>query len=461
MSRNRRRNRNSSRALESRHDGILDSGSGRGTGRDRLLAQRPAVSGRSSRELRQWYLALGVLRNVVDAPAEDSTRNWIEIRTNRDQDLNIARLIANRLEALDLRGRLTELCRQKRIYRNGALLYTGIEANAVQHVAQLGEAIPLDSLRRVSFLNVLGGDQFTVQRGSQDPLSAQYQVPEFLITGRPVHAGRVHWLVNSWFWDELRGVSVVETVLDAVAAQDTALWSLTAAIYELSAKVFRSSKVRAASPDQLAEFLAGMRFSLSSQSTVALEEEESLERIAGAGGALPLKDILDFFFESLASAAQIPKSRLMGNSQGVITAGQYDLKGYYDTISREQENAYRPIINDMIRLIVHEREGEVFRALHGNVADLDWEFDFLPLVTEDPGERSQTDLRNAQADQLYVQSGVLGPQEIRAKRFGELEEFSNAPTDITDFDFSEPAELNFAETADGQTRKYPADSMGA
>jgi len=384
----------------------------------------------SASEARQWYLSNGFIQNIVDGPAEDAMREWITIRTNRDEDnadagtegLAISRMIDNRLTELGAREKITSLVKFSRLYPEGGFLFFGVEGTKPQTDELLKEKIPADVLR-LAYLNVISSEYVSIFDESLDPLSSLYHQKRFGIRGVDVHPDRMAWMVHSYIPEERRGISVVETVMDAILAQDTSLWSVNHLVFEMSAKIFKSPKVDSLPPDKLAEFVAKMKATMSTHSAVALTSEEEYNRLQ-TGQLTGMKELFDYIFENLAGLARMPKSRLMGQSQGVITAGQFDLVSYYDTIAKFQELEVRPVLEKIIDLVVRERNGDIYRALNGAVDSLDWEFEFNPLWRIGPVEQADIELKEAQRDQIYVTATVLSPDEIRQQRFADLEEFA-------------------------------------
>ena len=423
--------------LAIRLDGLSQSEMGMGGMRDKLDKITPYSSGLSFSDSQNWYLSNGYIQNIVDIPAEDATREWIEIKTNRD-DLGISRLIQNRFVELDFQRKLKELIRYSRMYSLGGFLYYGIDSSIPQTDIILEQAMP-ESINRIDYINVFG-PQFvniipnTAAGDNVNPLSINYHRPDLSINSVKVHPSRYHWLILSYLTEKNTGVSVIQTVLDAVKAQGIALWSISSILSELSIKVFKSPSVNTEDPAKLFELISLIRQAISTQGVFAAGEGESLERL---NGVIPgIKESLDFILENMSGLSKIPKSRLSGQSQGTLTGGQYDLVSYYDSIAKFQEIELRPIIERCISLIVRETSGKVYSALGGNTKELDWEFEFENLCKISEIESSDVNLKKAQADKIYVETGVLAPAEVRKNRFDDLEEFGDVKSE--DLDFASP-----------------------
>lgn len=405
-------------AATQRNDSMIHAASGRGTSSDKLSGLRPNPRGTTFPDARRWYYSNGFIQTIVDAPAEDATREWIEIETNLDKDYNISRMIENRIEELKLQEKLLKLIRYSRMYNEGGYFYYGVKSTVPQWREVLAEQLPAE-IMKLDYINVFGPDQASFRTGYTSPLSKYYHAMKYTIGGYDIHESRMSHMINNFIEEEVRGVSVIDTILDAIFAQDTSLWSVTSLIFEMSVWVFKSPLVEDMKGAELYEFLAKMRAAISTQSCFAMGEQEDIKRIVESSPT-GLKDILDFIFENLAGLSKIPKSRLMGQAQGVITSGMFDLRAYYDNVAKFQENQCRPIIEKIIGIVVNETEGEIYKTLGSKAKELDWSFKFKPLYKLTPTEIADVELKQAQRDQIYITTGVLTPIEVRDDRFGDL-----------------------------------------
>ena len=443
MSKNKAHTPNPKTPLNARYDSMIGLSTGRGTSRDKLERLNPNAKSFTATAVRDWYLSNGFIENIVDGPAEDAVREWITIKTNRDNDdpetgllgLGINRLIMNRFDELKLRDKIFNLIRFSRMYAEGGFLYCGVLADKPQTRAEL--ITPMPSIKKIDFVNVFGPDYVSIMNSYISPLSRNYNLRRYYISGYEVHNSRLWHFTRKYLDEEKRGISVVASILDPIKAQDTALWSVSTLVYEMAVWVFKSPDMKSMSPEKLAETLANMKAIMSTQSCMGIAEDEELLRISGSeAGKGFFKEIFDFIMENLAGMGQMPKSRLMGQSQGVITSGQFDLRGYYEGVEKMQEKDVRPGLDWLTGLVINEQGGEIYDLLKGDTSKLDWEIEFNPLWSEDPKEKADRELKEAQRDQIYITSGVLEPTEVRQMRFSDLEEFST--WEERPLDFSSP-----------------------
>jgi phage-related protein (TIGR01555 family) len=422
-------------------DSFVHETSGKGVaGKDSLVDYRPNPIIIQNSLARDWYDSNGFIQNIIDAPAEDATKEWIRIKTNRDTDdkesglkgLDVSRKIMNRLEELDLQSKLKDLIIYQRLFYNGGLLFYGVDADVPQTHELLQNPLP-NEIRKLVFINCIQSDYASFQYISTDPLSLLYHSIKYNINGRPIHPSRISWLVNSFDRTSLRGKSMLEKILEGIFAQDTALWSVTSLIKELSVKIFKTDQLDNLPEDEKFKFLFLMNHALNTQKSVLLGSNESFDRIGNPGlQGTSLRDMLDFIWETIAGLARMPKSKILGQAQGTITAGQYDLVSYYESIHKFQELQIRPIIDKVIYLIIRETEGQIYKDLDSKPESLDWSFEFEPIWRMSPKEEEEIKLSRSTRHQIDITNGVLDPTEARKESYPELEDFEAAPEDPSD-----------------------------
>ena len=120
-------------------------------------------------------------------------------------------------------------------------------------------------------------------------------------------------------------------------------------------------------------------------------------------GGLP--EMVRTFLQVAAGAADIPVTRLLGQSpSGLSATGESDVRNYYDMIAARQELDLRPQLERLDRLILRS-EGIEPGALS---------FAFRPLWQMDEPAKAALALSRAQATQIYAGLG-LWPAEVTAK----------------------------------------------
>lgn len=104
----------------------------------------------------------------------------------------------------------------------------------------------------------------------------------------------------------------------------------------------------------------------------------------------------------------------MGRSPaGLNATGDADLTSFYNSVARDQENELKPRLLRVYKMLAKsmsiDPEAVVVQC--------------RPLVEMTESERADLELKHAQKDKLYVDSGVLTPEEVALSRFSDPEEF--------------------------------------
>ena len=372
--------------------------------------------------------ACGFANNIASIPAEDMTREWITITTNRDEDLKISRLIQNRITELELPKKVKEIIRFSRIYPRGGFAYIGVLSELPQVDAELITPLELDKLEKIDFIHVVDdSDRVTVMIFNRyDPTKSDYLKPNFYVMGKPVDQSRLVWLVKDFYPPDLLGVSMMEICYDSISAQESALWSVSHLVRDMATKVLTSDEVAGMPADKRIELTTILSHLMDTTSTIILRSQDKFEKIMTQPGT-GIKDVFDFLFDNLGGVAQIPRNILLGKAHGVVTAGEYDALSYYNGIKKKQELEVRPIIEKFIDLIIHEKRGSVYKALNGAVDELDWEFEFNPVYRLDEVAQTQRELTASQRDEIDIRTGKMNPEEARSldQRMDVLEDFEN------------------------------------
>lgn len=423
--------------MQEQADSLYDPLTSRGSSTDkttRLIAKKIP---RSYEQNKALYMANGFVQNIVGAPAEDATREWITITSNMDENenLNIPTMIERRMRELKLQQKLNNLIRYSRMNSKGSFLYYQVKANQVQEGEILADPIPED-FSSIEYINVIEqSDNVTMQiENNYDWTKANYNQVKISIFGQEIHPSRLSWIVYKWLPSEMTGISIIQTINDAIVAQENGLWSITTLLNTMALNIFKSDEIADLSPEQKATLLAKIKHLMITFSAIALKNDESFEQLTlKVEGA---KEIFDFIFDNLCGLAEQPKNIVLGKAHGVVTAGEYDTLNYYAKVGTLQENKLRDIIQKNIDMIVRETNGEIYNALNGNIEDLEVEFTFDSLWQLDPLSKAEKDKKESERDQIDISIGKIAPEEARAldPRYKDLDPFETErtpPVDMT------------------------------
>jgi phage-related protein (TIGR01555 family) len=128
-----------------------------------------------------------------------------------------------------------------------------------------------------------------------------------------------------------------------------------------------------------------------------------------------IPDVLDKLMLRLAASVRMPVTILMGQSPaGMNATGESDFRWFYDRVETEQKNYLSPRLRQLINLILASKEGP-----SSGKAPEKFSIDFEALWTLDPKSEAERRASVATTDKIYIDAGVLMPEEVALSRFGE------------------------------------------
>lgn len=413
-------------------DGWANVITGLGTSRDKrkgALFVRDGIS-RDRSTLENLYAGDDMAARIVDALPDEMTREWIELSI---EDTEQKKATNQALETLDARANIRLAMIWARLF-GGSCVLLGIDDG--QEVSQpLNE----DAIKSFKFMTVL--DRFSLSPGRPygDPLSPKFGKPEYYEINpqisssgtEPTRFGlRVH---ESRFLRLDSGVTVTptsaqqnETWADSVLERVSALLPDFHAIFggtahlvqDFSQGVYKlkglASMLAAGADANVIKRLQMVDMSRSIVRAIVLDAdgEDFTRDVAALSG---LSELVEKWEARLAAAARMPVSILMGRSPsgGLSATGEMEIRYWYDHVRSQQESSLRAQIEKLLRLLFKAKDGPT-----RGVEPESWSFDFRALWQ--PSDAEKVELRNkqAQSDAVYIQNGVVTPEEIAASRFG-------------------------------------------
>ncbi len=126
-------------------------------------------------------------------------------------------------------------------------------------------------------------------------------------------------------------------------------------------------------------------------------------------------DIIDTLKKDMTASQDAPHNVLFNESPagGLNGAGESNMRTWYDFIHSQQDEYLRPNLLRLFEILMNSSEGPTA----GQEPD-DWTFTFNSLWQQTDEEIAKTRYQTAQADDIYLNHGVLQPQEVRDSRFG-------------------------------------------
>jgi phage-related protein (TIGR01555 family) len=389
-----------------------------------------------------------IIRAGVTTVADDMTKEFIRIAGASDDDDRVKAIDAA-LTKFKIKDRFNEAAQMADFY-GGCLLFidtgeTDLEIPLAMDTAFLRGKIKGFTL--VDPINVAPG-----LYNSTDPLRDDYFRPsQWRVLGRAVHASRFLRFVPNDVPTLFKpaynffGIPIAQQALDYVAHFTKTREAAQRLLTKFSLTVFKTQtgglffggKDNGEVQKRL-RYLAQFRDN-DSVLVIDTEEEDVVKLETPISGTT---DVVRQALEFVAAVFRIPFVKFLGISPGGLNAtGESDLRNYYDHVLSKQEKMFRKPMDRLLEII----QAHLFGAI-----DPDIHAEFIPINDEDDAKRSATQKTKADRDAIYIDRGVLSPEEVREALASDPE---------SDYAFINPAALPETEETDPLAGGFPEGMM--
>lgn len=344
-------------------------------------------------------------RKTVNMPVEDALKNGFEYTGNTEA-------FEAELKRLDAISKIREAQQLARLYGGSAILIVPKEKNG----AELSNPLVAENIREIVRLNVISGFQAQVTDYDNDPLSETYKQPlMWNINQTSVHNSRVIPFIGDVIGENANdllpkpfGQSVILTQLDALEQYEKQARQNTKITEILLLKVLKMKNLMELLGSEETKELVKTRVDIFNNAEISdhtavidLEEDILLKNQSLSG----VKDIQTFSKDNLAGATRIPSSKYFSQQLGTL-AGAEETSDDYNTFLETVQNNMSDQVDTLFQMI----------ATVTKTKDFTWKFSSVEQISE----KEQAESRKIQAftDKMYIESGVLTPQEVKTSRFG-------------------------------------------
>ncbi|OBW92991.1 DUF1073 domain-containing protein [Gallibacterium salpingitidis] len=369
----------------------------------------------------------GLAARIVDMPADAAIAREIEIRGDHDS------VISNELDRLKVLPALADMVRWSRLFGGAVMVLLTDDG------AKLSEPLNLNRLTRIDEVRVFDLSQIlpTTKR-YLDPRQANYgryesyrlnigAVNGLLDNQVEIHESRLLFMGGDPIPERLKkglhwvGRSAVRTVYQKIREYQKSLtWS--SLILERKQQAVHKMRGLAEAIQNGLEPHIRERINLVERGRnllngVAVDSEDEYTILnADLSGIV---EVLDEFKIAISADVNIPVAILFGQSaKGMNATGQSDFESYYDLIEGIQQHKIKPVLEQLIELIMLQKHIKPFE---------NWKIHFPSLNT--PTDKEQAEARKLNADAAkaetgrlidLVDSGALSSEELRLQIAEEL-----------------------------------------
>ncbi|WP_430439073.1 anti-CBASS protein Acb1 family protein [Shinella sp.] len=363
-------------------------------------------------QLSNIYRSNWLGKKIINIPAMDAVRKGRDWQAEQDQ----IELIEAEEKRLGFWNKLLEVKTKARLWGGAALLIGTGETDLMK---------PLEAERigkgGIKYLTVLSRRDVTTGEIEQDVLSEYFGRPGYYeVTGRAemvrIHPSRLAVFLGAPHADDLIaqsinqgwGDSVLEAVYTAVRNADATAANIASLVFEANVDVFRVPDFMASLSDPEYRNRLMERFTLAATAkgvnkALILDKEEEYDRKQISFAQLP--EVMQTFLQMVSGAADIPVTRLLGQSPaGMSATGESDMLNYYDLVSSIQSLEMTPALyrldECLIRSALGSRPPEIF-------------YSWAPLKQMTEKELAEIGKVNAEAASTFNQTGLFTAEELR------------------------------------------------
>lgn len=398
-------------------DTLINLVSGLGTAKDKSANNTFGLRVLTSAELSAMHRGDWISRKVVDLIPFDMTRNWRDWQASQDQ----IEKIEEQERRHGVQQKTAAAVQKARLY-GGAAIYIGIRGQDPSDELR-PETVGSDGLE---YLHVLSRSEVTVGEINRDVLSSFFGEPthyEISSVGASVkiHPSRMVRLIGAPIVEDHRvstdqwGDSILQAVYDAVQNAASSQQHVAALLPEAKLDIIRIPGLSdtLSTPEGTRRLTERFQYANMMKSMInALVLEASGEN--GQGGEqwdqkqinfAQFPEILHQFLQVAAGAADIPVTRLLGQSpSGLSSTGESDVRNYYDQVSARQENELRPTLSRLDEVLIRSALGARPPEVHYRWASL-WQI----------SDKERADIGKTGADTIKALNETgLFPQEALA-----------------------------------------------
>lgn len=410
-------------------------------------------------ELENMFRSSWLAKRIVRTPADDMFRaGWELTWDGYDDDKDAAKAVATAVKNIRLRSKGNEAASWGRLY-GGCGIVIDIKGQEDWSKPLDLSKVGKDSLRSLHVL-----DRWRLAATGEldyDRNSPNYGYPSYYtISDQGDPRFRVHWsrivrfsgeplpyflFTQNAYWED----SVLQHIAETIRDYDATLAGVASMVYESNVDILTTPKLNAALASNLGEQKLITRYGFAAmmksfnhmlildggdgtKDSVGETYQQKTTQFAG------LRDVIEKFMINVCGAADIPMTRLFGQSPAGLTAtGESDIRNYYDRISADQESKIRPGLEKLFEVIIRSTLGHMPK---------DVELTFKPLWQMSDKERAEIEKANAERDQIYLLQGTI-PEHVVTARLVELKTYGNSLTQ-QDVDLVKKLEAQAAQQPD-------------
>lgn len=408
----------STRKRVSRNDGWANVITGAGQkGKDKRMGGYVQWSRFEEIVAEHAYAGDKLARKIVDLPVEEALKKGWIVKLPNLEDVD---RLAKRAKELYLQEEFSSACKTARLYGGAGMIVNNGDIKLGLPMTKVG------SVRSVTTLNKweLYASYEDVQRNILMP---GYGMPKrYTLQPRgttelvqtKVHGSRVirfdgEWLPQQLFRDnQYWGDSVLNGLMEAIRDYQLSNDAVANMVQDFCVAVFKIKDLAEKMQTDEGEAdvinrlkIADLARSVLRAVVIDSDSEDFDHKTRPVTG---IKDLLEQVEGRLVSQTPFPHTVLFGNSpSGMGGTGNHEQSNWYDFLESWRENYAKPKLVELYTFLCYEL----------GIDPKELVIEFPPLFSADETEQANVRKTMADTDNIYIQAGVLSPEEVAKNRF--------------------------------------------
>lgn len=407
-----------------RSDGWTNILTGLGLGNDKKIAGNLAYVRLTEVDCETLYAGDDISARICDLLPQNAVRKWVDYQ-GLDEETEVE--FMEKIAAIELKKKALQGLTWGALYGGaGALIGTSNQDE------DLTQPLNEDAIEDISSITILTRYELYPSQLQYNPLAKNFGYPEFYrmqlrgaspINGSEVHHSRIirfegvelprRLHIQNQYW----GDSKLSRVYEVIRNFNTAHSSLATVLQDFRVGIFKLKNLAemvAMGEDGAIQKRIALVDAAKSVSRSVVIDAEGEDFRQETGTLTGLQDAYNIINERLVAATGIPITVLLGKSPvGMGQSGRHEETNWYDMVAAYQEDTCRPIFKRIFELVLKSKDGPTQGKL-----DPGFGFTFNPLWQLDEKEQTEMRYTQAQADQIYMTTGSVTPEEIAISRFG-------------------------------------------
>jgi len=408
----------------SAQDTLMNLVTGMGGDKDKLAGTVFGYNMLAHQQLDAAYRGDWISRKIVDIPAYDAFREWRSWQADKGDITTIEELE----KTLRVQRKSMLALQRGRLYGGGALIL-GIDQGTSD------QEINLDALKKdcLKFVHVVSRHDLQAGPIVWDVMSPYFGEPSYYTrsgdgAAQPMklHPSRVVRFTGHESADirtaQGWGDSVLQVCADAVIACGTVASSVAQLVAEAKIDVIKIPELSENLSDSVYEGKLRNRFATANMiksvfAMLIIDKEEEWQRIEQNFSGLD--DVLKMYLLIASGAADIPATRMLGQSPaGLSATGDSDVRNYYDRIATEQSVIVQPAMERLDKILVVSALGTYPDGMF---------YDWNALWQMDPKDAAEIAVKKANVMKADVDAALMDPMVLQKARENQLIEDNTYP----------------------------------